>query len=594
MTIYCTIRRAAVALAVVCAVAAPFDVAAQPAAPEAPDWQLVESPGAAGFGFGLGIDLGWEELDSLATAAATTTVTTRDANGREVTQVIPGDPALTNRKFDFRFEVETAGGQAPIALPRFSLGRAVTVFPSLVIEAAVTDVTFHFDDRTNPEDSTSVTARGTSYGLGLESVATLGRSNRWYLAAGYRYRDLPSLELERSPPVAPFTHSGAVSHDEVRLSQETHRATLRVGRAFRGGRFNPYLGLRGRWTELDVVDELDFRSSLGDETVLRTHTRYESDSALGVAGIDARLGGPVLGRAEVTFGDGDAALLLKTVVRLNPGTPPPPPPPPPIAKAFEKLRRELTEGAEELEPLRASQPELYVSSVLALLDRIEAEGVAVLLYYDFVALADWLRDRFDEARAEVPATPDSLADLRDLQWVPGTRPGVRFASLLGPAPQAPGGNNSAGDKEEAWYESAFRALSLIFIRAKERCLSVRLRFDVEPSQDGAIVIVYPASAPREAEYWPPGDEYELKIGSYTYCIPGKNNPAAVGAEPCGPWGATSRFQFQCLASDENGGPNGKCPLDLVDPPYTRVQCQLGNGRTCSLRDRDPRCSDLDD
>ena len=50
---------------------------AQPTEPSA--WSLAESPGVGGFGFGLGIDFRWEDLDSLLNAADTTTVTTRDA-----------------------------------------------------------------------------------------------------------------------------------------------------------------------------------------------------------------------------------------------------------------------------------------------------------------------------------------------------------------------------------------------------------------------------------------------------------------------------------------------------------------------------------
>ena len=135
-----------VAAAALTALASP--ATAQPGLP--PGWSLAESPGVGGFGFGLGIDFRWEDLDSLLNAADTTTVTTHNPNGNVVTQVVPSDPALNNRKFDYRFEVKSAGGQVPVALPRFSLGRGVTVYPSLVVEAGLTEVTFDFHDWTNP------------------------------------------------------------------------------------------------------------------------------------------------------------------------------------------------------------------------------------------------------------------------------------------------------------------------------------------------------------------------------------------------------------------------------------------------------------
>ena len=132
---------------------------------EPTNWPLAESPGAAGVGFGLGIDFRWENLDSLLNAADTTTVTRRDGC-ENVTQVVPGDPALNNRKFDYRFEARTAGGQVPVALPRFSLGSGVSVYPSLVLEAAVTDVTFDFRDRTGRRTAPRSPAGGRATGWG--------------------------------------------------------------------------------------------------------------------------------------------------------------------------------------------------------------------------------------------------------------------------------------------------------------------------------------------------------------------------------------------------------------------------------------------
>jgi len=406
-----------VAAAALTALASP--AAAQPGLP--PGWSLAESPGVGGFGFGLGIDFRWEDLDSLLNAADTTTVTRRDAQGNVSTQVVPGDPALNNRKFDYRFEVKSAGGQAPVALPRFSLGRGVSVYPSLVVEAGLTEVTFDFHDRTNPQDSTSITGRGASYGLGLEAVATLGQDPRWFLGAGYRYRSFPSLDLERSSLFDPAGDPGPVNafevtHDQVRLSQDTHLATLRLGRAFRGGKVAPYLGVRSRWTDLELDDELAFRSPLGDETALRTNTRFESDSALAVAGIDAKLGGPVRGRAEVTFGGGDFTMLLKLVYLVPSGTTggggrPPGREPrrsPEIVAAelapeFERIQAAFVARWKNLRRVDQTVRAAYlVQDLKSLLDTTESDLVTTLAgYAELAPLADYIRDRFAQARLEL-------------------------------------------------------------------------------------------------------------------------------------------------------------------------------------------------
>jgi len=407
------------------------------------------------------------------------------------------------------------------------------------------------------------------------------------------------MDLQRSPPASRSLNQGPgsafeITHDQVRLSQDTHLATLRLGRIFRGGKVAPYLGLRGRWTDLEIDDELGFRSPLGDETALRTHTRFESDSALAVAGLDARLGGPVRGRAEVTFGDGDGAVLLKMVYLLKPKPPPPPPDGTPdtiaegIAGEFERLRRQLSSEATELEPLRATQPELYVSEVLELLARIETQAVAVLTLYDYPALADWLRDRFDEARAAIGAAPATRVDLRS---VPALRPALRLASLRGPSPPPPGDDTDDGDEDEGWFARALHALSLVFIRARENCLSVRLRFDLESSRADVTVILYPESAPGNAQRRSPNQEVELKIGSYTYCIEQKGGSARPeGAAPCGARAEPSRLLFQCLGTERPPGPDADCPLDLAEQPVTRVQCRLAD-RTCTPGPRDRRCAD---
>jgi len=572
------------------ALAAP--AAAQPVEP--PRW-LAESPGAGGAGFSLGLDFHFDDLDSLLNTSASTTVTLFDGAGGRFTQVIPGDPGLNNRKFDYRFKRRSWGAQGPIALPPVTLGGGMTLLPSLVVEAATTEVTFDFRDRTQPELSTSITGRGTALGVGLEGVA-LDSERRWFLGAGYRFRTLPDFELERSPPVDPLLD---VVHDEVRLRQETHLATLRVGRVSANGRFAPYLGGRGRWTELEIDDELGFVSPLGPRTDLRSRFRFESDSALAVAGVDARLGGPFAGRVEVTYGDGDVATLLKVVYLLGGESGTPNRIARDIAHEFRRIEQEFSRAADEIAPLRAVSPAAYLARALELLDRTEKEAVRVLERFDFIALADWLRSRFSEARDALLRTDGSAQASFDSRG-----PIVVLAALRGPATASPG-PGSAG--EDDGIELAREALVLVSERAEEGCLKVYVRFTVKAvdlSRSRLNFVIHPASAPgrlsRRAleERRPPeraeSDEIDLdldlnlKIGSYTYWIEdkrGSTDPARIGS-PCR-GDAGPRICFQCLA--KQAGPDADCPLDLVDPLVSRVECALVD-RECKYIDFNPKCS----
>ncbi len=545
--------------------------AAQPVEP--PRW-LAESPGASGAGFSLGLDFHFDDLDSLLNTSAFTAVTLFDGAGGRFTQVIPGDPGLNNRKFDYRFERRSWGAQGPIAFPRVTLGGGMTLLPSLVVEAAMTEVTFDFRDRTEPALSTSITGRGVSYGVGLEAVA-LGREGQWFFGAGYRFRTLPDLDLERSPPFDPTLD---VVHDEIRLDQDTHLATLRVGRVFADGRFTPWAGARGRWTELEIDDQLVFVSPNGIETDLRTRSRFESDSALAVAGVDAWLGGPLVGRAEVAFGDGDVAALLKVVYLLGGETGTPKRIASDIAREFRRLEQEFGRAAEEMAPLRAVNPTAYLAAALALLDRTEKEAVAILERFDFIALADWLRSRFAEAREALRST-DGSARLRFHHQ----RPVVVLAALPGPAtpPSEPGG--ASVDDAIRWV---LEALGVVAERAEQGCLELSVRFTVQTGElEPLVLVIHPVSAPvrrarRPLEKREGGDESEreldLKIGSYTYRIESEGSGAS----------AAPGIRFQCIGQQD--GPNLECPLDLVEYPVLNVQCRLGD-RRCEYGDRDPRC-----
>lgn len=580
--------------------------AAQPAEP--PPWWLAESPGASGARFGLGLDFRLDDLDSLLNAALTATVTLRDPEGGSSTQVIPGDPTLNNRKFDYEVEVRSWGAQAPIALPRMPLGGGMTLFPSLVVEAAWTEVTFDFRDRTEPELSTAIAGRGVSWGAGLEAAA-LGREGKWFLGGGYRFRTLPDLDLERSPPFDPIL---GVVHDEVRLDQDTHLASLRVGRVFAGGRVTPWLGVRGRWTELEIDDEASFVSPNGIETDLRTRSRFESDSVLAVAGVDAWLGGHVAGRAEVSYGDGDVATLLKVVYMSRPDARVPPRSPGDIADHFRRIRREFVTAADEIVPLQTSDPTAYVRRALDLLARTEEQAVEVLEEFDFIALADWIRARFDDARDALGSSPTATDGSARPPFEPRGRPLVLPAAVLHGPDRAPRGAGATG--EVSWYRRVLRALGLVIVRDDEDCMAVTVQFEVEveESGDNLSLIVYPASAPtrvkvkhlKKSQRLDDRRELrmaktdEIKIGDYTYCIDEGADSSGDGP-PCGDEAAgPPRFRFRCLSNRKpRPGPHADCPLDLATSPVTRVKCELpasgpSSGGSCALdlESLDRRCA----
>ena len=573
-------RQRPAALLAACAVAAWMLVsavapaAAQPGEP--PGWWLAESPGTSGARFGLGVDYLFDDLDSLLNAASTQTVTLIDPQGGRSTQVIPGDPGLNNRKSDYEVEVESWGIQAPIALPRLRFGRRMTLFPSLVAEVTTTEVTFDFRDRTVAGDSTSISGRGVSWGLGLEGVAAFGRGGEWFVVGGYRFRSLPDIDLERTPALGDLGTGGQPGHlltfvrDEVAFSQDTHLVSLRLGCAFAGGRVNPWVGVRGRWTDVEVDDELSFVSVLDDldgdgtpdlRTDLLTQSRFESDSALAVAGVDARLGESLVGRAEVGYGDGDVGALLKVVylVPKPPGSPPwtPRKVAQTIAAEFERILREFTRQAERLDPLRASEPALYLSRALELVDRTEQDAVEVLEGEGYIALADWLRDRGTEARAGLRAgAPATSAASRS------PRATVALAALRTVARPPQSGSGS-----EDWLAAFGRTLRWIFVRAEEECLDIYVRFTVEgDSVESASMTAWLRGDPGRTFGIPRGTSEEiarpLGIGSYSYRLKYKLKDQVEIEAKC-PVGA---------ADDDEGLTD--CPLDLATRRVNAILCQL--------------------
>jgi hypothetical protein len=405
------------------AVEQPARPAPRPSVPPPRPWG-VESPRSAGARFGLGVDLRLDRLEGLEAIGGSTAVVGPGGT------VVPVDPGLDNRKLERELELDGVGLQAPVALPRFALG-GLAVDPSLVLEVAAVDARLDFRPRTPNDAGASLDGRGTQWGVGVEWVATACRRCRVFWGGGYRFRTLSGLDLDRRPRL-----DGAfeVLADEVRLGSDTHLVTGRVGFAARGGRFAPYLGARGRWSEVEVEDELRFRGPTGAETALRTRLELEDDGVAGVVGLDARLGGRLLGRVEAAVGDQGTAALVKLVhhfgggrrsagsgevseelERRAPG----------LAADLERIRRQLDEGRRALDDVSGpgAAPAYRLVDVLALLDRTEAALADALADPILGPLRDLFTVAIAEARAEL------MAATRTAQAAPvRRRPGIALAA----------------------------------------------------------------------------------------------------------------------------------------------------------------------
>lgn len=300
-----------------------------------------ENPRAADARFGLGLEFLADRLEGLEESASRTVVTLSGPDGSGERFVRPGDPDLTNRKFDMELDLQGVGLQVPIALPSFHLGGAVTVEPSLVLELAMVEADLDFVGRTEADAGSSLQGEGLRYGLGIGWVASACRRCGLFWGGGYRYRLLPDLDVERSPKIRP-THL-QVLRDEVRLSGESHRFTGRLGYASAGGRWAPYVGFRYRADDLEVDDELRLLApDLGEGTDLRTRTELDAEGVAGVLGVDLAWG-RFVGRIEAAVGEDEVSALLKVVLPFagaerpvppTPTAPPPPVPPKPSVQAL--------------------------------------------------------------------------------------------------------------------------------------------------------------------------------------------------------------------------------------------------------------------
>jgi hypothetical protein len=372
----------------------------------APPWS-VESPGAADAPFVIGLDVVYGRMDGLRITSQDSVVTLRDpATGTSETTAIPGDPALLNRKFSIRVRSTGEGAQIPIALPRIPLAAGVSLFPTFVVQGASTDLTLDFADKREPADSTSLRGRAPLYGLGLSLAAPLCPGCPWFASAGYRFSTLRGLAAARSPAFDPPGFD--VLQDRSRLSLRRDEEVFRVGRGLPGGRVAVHLGLLRSRDLLAEDDTVQLASrQVAEQTLLSSRTKLAANATAGLAGVEARVAGPLLLRLEAVFGGGSSGVALKLAwIELPPVVPPPPAEPSShpdrpqeevaaqILSGLEPIRAELARRMASLETVRpdpAGPVLVSATAVARLIDDMERELLAALWGQELAALCDYVR-----------------------------------------------------------------------------------------------------------------------------------------------------------------------------------------------------------
>jgi hypothetical protein len=410
-----------------------------------PPWSA-EAPGAAGVPLGLGLDALSERQGSLTIDSAQTIVTSQDlARGTTLIEVLEGDPALLNRKFSIRWKASGFGAQLPLALPRLALGEGLSITPTLVVQAAGSDVELDFIDLPEPQASTSLHGRGLQLGAALDLVGPLCRRCGWYAGAGYRYRFFPRFSVERGQPVE---EPGArVTASDVRLGRTVGEASFRLGRVFGRDRAALYLGVLRRRARTTVDDDLTLvQDAIGQQTRLASRTRFASTATKALAGLDVHVGGPLFVRAEVTFGKGDSTVLGKLVLvpRLPPWFPEVHPGhPDPERQRASQIAAAIAPGlatirerfAKESQRLLAQQPAPAAAEVSRLLDYTRCELLSTLNAPELRALRDYVEDLFAKAREGLGLGPSTdtcpLSTFHEsLEPLPATPPGPPHAAVV--------------------------------------------------------------------------------------------------------------------------------------------------------------------
>lgn len=399
---------------------------AEPARQAAASALEIESPGALGARYGIGVDVLFESLDELDLVSGGRSFSFRGpAGGGGFDEDVPIDPDS-----GLRWEQTTVGLQVPISLPPLSLGRGGRVDWSLVLEAAGVDGELEleeprdvarfldripsqvFDDIGEGPRRTNLQGRGTRFGVGFQATVNPCRACSWTWSGGYRYRTLQGFDLEQE--AAPHPSFRSLLEEDGELQRDDHELTARLGYALAGGRLTPWLGVRGQRSETTVDHAQTFIRENSDFPDEREELRLEveSERVSALVGADFRLARGVVGRVEGTFGDGESVLLkVVTFPRLR-GAPSDVDPPPTRVETPQEIAL-----ADDVAP-RVDPPPPTVETPQEIADqRRRADELAD----DVAPRVDALRQRFRERvrQLERAAGPGRPLDRRAVRALVG-------------------------------------------------------------------------------------------------------------------------------------------------------------------------------
>lgn len=282
---------------------------------------MVQNPGGILGGFGISLSYLGEWRDDLRNTSFKETIRTKESGtfddipfSRSRTAVNITDPNKANQENDF--EWDSNGGQVDLtfSLPRWRISNPLWLYPAINIAVGGADVNFDFKNKVDPRLSTSFKGGGPMVGVGLDLVLSLGDTSPWFVGAGYQFRTIPRMDLDRSPslPDRPFR----TMKDDASLSYHSHSVYGRLGYSLFNNRVAPYLGIRGNWANVDFESETESRFkgfTLEAIDTTRLEAEFERRTAEGLAGVDVRFWGPLFGRAEAAFTDSDVAVQVMLV-----------------------------------------------------------------------------------------------------------------------------------------------------------------------------------------------------------------------------------------------------------------------------------------
>ena len=453
-----------------------------------------------GFGkakFGLGSSYLSELQKSLTISSSSGTVTIHDLDlGTTETSPLDGDPRLLNRKFDIEWAVNGPGVTLPIQLPSPRAASWAELSPRVTFQVLDGDFDLRFLNQREVGVDDSLHGRGLLYSLEAELTGNLCQNCPWSAEGGYRFQKLPSADVDRSQS---FASPGLqVLNDASRLSRETHDVFTRFGYSFTGKDIVAYTGVRHRWANVEVEDELRLLNPpFNQETTLSSKTKLGSSATEAIVGVEAHRGS-FIGRTEITFNERDYGLLAM-IVYTGSFAPPP-------GETEEKLReREVAaEIARKLRLIRSdflgvfdSFPEVVpLAKVEELLHRTEENVLAVFPFPEFAATQDYFRALFFQSRDvlnKIASTPATYVASDSRNKIAPAALGSRrsVSSVLAIMT----GDNSRKTDFLVIRDFFNAAIDRVIARGENNDLKVNVCVKTLPVK-GALVEVYPVSYER--------------------------------------------------------------------------------------------------